>query len=81
MREKGRRDTLFTSMANLKNRPASVYTEFMESDWEMEDDHDGHPRAAREPEDEEIYSDIEDLDEAVEDDGQSSPRSVSLSHP
>ncbi|KAM7219156.1 hypothetical protein V8F06_005453 [Rhypophila decipiens] len=70
MREKGRRETLFTSMAG--NRPTSVYTEFMESDWEMEEDLDAH--VAQEAEDEEIYSEIEDLDEAVED-GQSSPRS------
>lgn len=74
MCEKGRRETLFTSMASMKNRPTSVYTEFMESDWEMEEDPDAH--VAPEPEDEEIYSEIEDLDEAVED-GQSSPRSVS----
>lgn len=64
---------------NLKNRPNSVYTEFMESDWEMEEDPlDQHQRLEqREPDDEEIYSEIEDLDEAVED-GQSSPRSVSI---
>lgn len=63
-------------MASIRNRPrpTSVYTEFMESDWEMEEDPDAH--LSREPEDEEIYSEIEDLDEVVED-GQSSPRSVS----
>ncbi|KAM7208058.1 hypothetical protein V8F20_001604 [Naviculisporaceae sp. PSN 640] len=75
MCEKGRRETLFTSMASMKNRPrpTSVYTEFMESDWEMEEDPDAH--VTREPEDdEEIYSEIEDLDEVVED-GQGSPRS------
>ena len=68
---------MFTSTANPKNRPTSVYTEFMESDWEMEDDADA--RAAREADDEEIYSEIEDLDEEAVEDGQSSPRSVSLS--
>jgi hypothetical protein len=49
MLEKSRHETFF-SMASARTRPTSgyqsVHTEFMETDWEMEDD----------------YSEIEDLD-------------------
>ncbi|KAK3497135.1 uncharacterized protein B0T23DRAFT_76269 [Neurospora hispaniola] len=48
MRQKtGSRVESFFSTNNVKDRPNSVYTEFMESDWEMEED--------------DIYSDMEDL--------------------
>ncbi|KAK3329664.1 hypothetical protein B0H66DRAFT_34043 [Apodospora peruviana] len=71
MREKGRRETFqaFTMAASAKNRPNSVHTEFMESDWEMDDE----DKSDDMHEDDQIYSEFEDLDEPVED-GQSSPR-------
>ncbi len=59
MCEKSRaaRDKFFSMVP--QNRPKSVHTEFMETDWEMETES-------------ELYSEIEDL-EGVED-GDSSPR-------
>ncbi|KAK3383359.1 hypothetical protein B0T24DRAFT_45787 [Lasiosphaeria ovina] len=58
MCEKSRaRETYFS--ARTSKRPNSVHTEFMESDWEQEDE-------------EEVYSEIEDLDPV--DDGEISPR-------
>ncbi|KAK4105459.1 hypothetical protein N658DRAFT_482947 [Parathielavia hyrcaniae] len=65
MREKGRaRDAFFTA-SRVKDRPFSVYTEFMESDTEIEhgDDHD---------DDSDVYSEFGDL-EGIED-GECSPR-------
>jgi len=38
MLEKSRMRETFFSMANIQDRPNSVHTEFMETDWEMEDD-------------------------------------------
>ncbi|KAK0618120.1 hypothetical protein B0T17DRAFT_609280 [Bombardia bombarda] len=58
MREKSRAPESFFSRASVQSRTNSVHTEFMETDWEMEDD--------------EIYSDMEDLDGP--DDGDTSPR-------
>ncbi|KAL2259898.1 hypothetical protein VTK26DRAFT_6267 [Humicola hyalothermophila] len=64
MREKPRGRDVFFSVAARKHRPNSVYTEFMESDTEIEhgDDQD----------DSEVYSEFGDL-EGIED-GDSSPR-------
>jgi len=74
MREKARGRDVFFSAARVKDRPYSVYTEFMESDTEMEqeDDHeDDH-----EDDYSEVYSEFGDL-EGIED-GECSPR-VSIS--
>ena len=60
MREKGRLRETFFRVAGAETRPKSVHTEFMETDWEIESES-------------EIYSEVEDLEDAVED-GQSSPR-------
>jgi len=65
MREKARGRDVFFSASRLKDRPFSVYTEFMESDTEIEhgDDQD---------DDSEVYSEFGDL-EGIED-GECSPR-------
>ncbi len=65
MRQKARGRDAFFSASRLKDRPYSVYTEFMESDTEIEhgDDHD---------DDSEVYSEFGDL-EGI-DDGECSPR-------
>ncbi|KAK3695383.1 hypothetical protein B0T22DRAFT_104130 [Podospora appendiculata] len=60
MSEKGRARDTFFSMASADNRH-SIHTEFMETDWEMEEDSDGH-------------SDMEDLDGIEDEDGKNSPR-------
>jgi len=56
---------VFFSASRVKDRPYSVYTEFMESDTEIEqgDDHE---------DDSEVYSEFGDL-EGIED-GECSPR-------
>ena len=66
MRQKARGRDAFFSASRLKDRPYSVYTEFMESDTEIEhgDDHDD--------DDSEVYSEFGDL-EGI-DDGECSPR-------
>lgn len=65
MQEKGWGRDLFFSAARVKNRPYSVYTEFMESETEIEQGDD--------PEDDsEVYSEFGDL-EGI-DDGECSPR-------
>ena len=62
MREKSRGSDAFFSMANGKDRPNSVYTEFMETDWEIDNE-------------EEDYSEIEDEGiEEEEEEERSSPR-------
>lgn len=67
MRQKtGSRVESFFSTNNVKDRPNSVYTEFMESDWEMEED--------------DIYSDMEDLAHDDEVSPRNSIGSVSRSH-
>ncbi|KAK4172483.1 hypothetical protein QBC36DRAFT_73995 [Triangularia setosa] len=64
MREKGRaRGPVFTTPA-FNDRPNSVYTEFMESEAEMDHEHDD--------DDDEVYSEFGDL-EGIED-GECSPR-------
>lgn len=64
MSEKSRgRDAFFTA-SRVKNRPYSVYTEFMESDTEIEHGDD--------PDESEVYSEFGDLDGL--DDGDCSPR-------
>ncbi|KAK4145517.1 uncharacterized protein C8A04DRAFT_35782 [Dichotomopilus funicola] len=65
MREKARGRDVFFAASKVKDRPYSVYTEFMESDTEIEqgDDHD---------DDSEVYSEFGDL-EGIED-GECSPR-------
>ncbi|KAK0729142.1 hypothetical protein B0T21DRAFT_385253 [Apiosordaria backusii] len=64
MREKGRaRGPVFTTPA-FNDRPNSVYTEFMESEPEMDHEHDD--------DDDEVYSEFGDL-EGIED-GECSPR-------
>lgn len=69
MMEKSRGRDVFFSAANVKDRPNSVYTEFMESDFEMEhDDEHSHDH----DDDDEVYSEFGDL-EGIED-GESSPR-------
>lgn len=68
MRQKtGSRVESFFSTNNVKDRPNSVYTEFMESDWEMEED--------------DIYSDMEDLAHDDEISPRNSIGSVSHLHP
>ena len=67
MRQKnGSRVESFFSTNNVKDRPNSVYTEFMESDWEMEED--------------DIYSDMEDLAQDDEVSPRNSIGSVRHSH-
>ncbi|KAH6650198.1 hypothetical protein F5144DRAFT_597681 [Chaetomium tenue] len=65
MREKARGRDVFFSTARVEERPYSVYTEFMESDTEIEqeDDHE---------DDSEVYSEFGDL-EGI-DEGECSPR-------
>jgi len=65
MRQKAQRRDVFFSASKVKDRPYSVYTEFMESDTEIEheDDHE---------DDSEVYSEFGDL-EGIED-GECSPR-------
>ncbi|GAB1310904.1 Hyphal anastamosis 9 [Madurella fahalii] len=70
MLEKSRGREVFFSAANVKNRPNSVYTEFMESDFEME--HDDDHILDLDDDDGEVYSEFGDL-EGIED-GESSPR-------
>lgn len=65
MREKARGRDIFFAVPNVKNRPNSIYTEFMESDTEIEHD-DPHD------DDDEVYSEFGDL-EGIED-GECSPR-------
>jgi hypothetical protein len=67
MLEKPRARELFFSAANMKNRTNSVYTEFMESDFELE-----HNDDSIHDDDGEVYSEFGDL-EGIED-GESSPR-------
>ncbi|KAK4188379.1 hypothetical protein QBC35DRAFT_207030 [Podospora australis] len=67
MRQKARASQTFFSAGNARNRPNSVYTEFMESDFEM--DHDEHDD---DEEEDEVYSEFGDL-EGIED-GDCSPR-------
>ena len=64
MLQKSRGRDAFFSVSNAQHRPNSVYTEFMESDTEIEhgDDQD----------DDEVYSEFGDL-EGI-DDGECSPR-------
>jgi hypothetical protein len=64
MQEKTRPREVFFSAARVKDRPYSVYTEFMESDTEIEHGDD--------QEDSEVYSEFGDL-EGLED-GECSPR-------
>lgn len=65
MQEKARGRDVFFSAARVKNRPYSVYTEFMESDTEIEQGDD-------QEDDSEVYSEFGDL-EGIED-GDCSPR-------
>lgn len=65
MREKARGRDVFFSASRVKDRPYSVYTEFMESDTEIE--HEDDPE-----DDSEVYSEFGDL-EGIED-GECSPR-------
>ncbi|KAK3310589.1 uncharacterized protein B0T15DRAFT_489262 [Chaetomium strumarium] len=64
MQEKTRPREVFFSAARVKDRPYSVYTEFMESDTEIEHGDD--------QEDSDVYSEFGDL-EGIED-GECSPR-------
>ncbi|KAK3984147.1 hypothetical protein QBC44DRAFT_23152 [Cladorrhinum sp. PSN332] len=69
MRQKSRsRDSVF-AQSSTRNRPNSVYTEFMESD--IEGDHD-HDHDHEHEDDEEVYSEFGDL-EGIEE-GECSPR-------
>lgn len=72
MLEKSRGREIFFSAANVKDRPTSVYTEFMVSDFEMEHDDDHDHDHDHGDDDEEVYSEFGDL-EGIED-GESSPR-------
>jgi hypothetical protein len=65
MREKARGRDVFFSASGVKERPYSVYTEFMESDTEIEQGDDAE-------DDSEVYSEFGDL-EGIED-GECSPR-------
>ncbi|KAK3300921.1 uncharacterized protein B0H64DRAFT_315695 [Chaetomium fimeti] len=65
MREKARGRDVFFSTARVEDRPYSVYTEFMESDTEIEQEDD-------QEDDSEVYSEFGDL-EGIED-GECSPR-------
>ncbi|KAK4165702.1 hypothetical protein QBC43DRAFT_27227 [Cladorrhinum sp. PSN259] len=70
MRQKaGSRDSVFAAQSSRRNRPNSVYTEFMESDFEddRDDEHDHEHN-----DDEEVYSEFGDL-EGIEE-GECSPR-------
>jgi hypothetical protein len=64
MLEKSRGRDAFFSVKSAKHRPNSVYTEFMESDTEMEH--------GDQDDDDEVYSEFGDL-EGIED-GECSPR-------
>lgn len=66
MLEKSRGRDAFFSVKSTKHRPNSVYTEFMESDTEMEhgDDQD----------EDEVYSEFGDLEGIEMGDGDCSPR-------
>lgn len=66
MSEKARGRDMFFSASRVKDRPYSVYTEFMESDTEIEPGDDDHD------DDSEVYSEFGDL-EGIED-GECSPR-------
>lgn len=71
MRQKaGSRESMFSSRSNVRNRPTSVYTEFMESDFE--DDHDDEHDDEHDDDDDEVYSEFGDL-EGIEE-GECSPR-------
>ncbi|KAL2161512.1 hypothetical protein VTH06DRAFT_8074 [Thermothelomyces fergusii] len=65
MQEKGRGRDIFFSAARVKDRQYSVYTEFMESDTEIEQEDDAGDSS-------EVYSEFGDL-EGIED-GECSPR-------
>jgi hypothetical protein len=65
MREKARGRDVFFSTARVEERPYSVYTEFMESDTEIEQGDD-------QEDDSEVYSEFGDL-EGIEE-GECSPR-------
>lgn len=66
MREKAGGRDVFFSASKVQDRPYSVYTEFMESDTEI-DEHGDDPG-----DDSEVYSEFGDL-EGIED-GECSPR-------
>jgi hypothetical protein len=72
MREKpGTRASLFSNQS-VEHRPKSVHTEFMGTDWEMEDsDEESDVDSVIESE---IYSEIEDDVECGLEDGENSPR-------
>ncbi|KAL2129584.1 hypothetical protein VTI74DRAFT_7555 [Chaetomium olivicolor] len=65
MLEKSRGRDVFFAASRVKSRPYSVYTEFMESDTEIEQGDD-------DPDESEVYSEFGDLDGV--DDGDCSPR-------
>ncbi|KAL2270148.1 hypothetical protein VTJ83DRAFT_2332 [Remersonia thermophila] len=67
MRTRSRGPGLFFGAARVRDRPNSVYTEFMESDTEIEQGDDDHD------DDSEVYSEFGDL-EGIQEDGECSPR-------
>ncbi|KAL1835567.1 hypothetical protein VTJ49DRAFT_6453 [Mycothermus thermophilus] len=67
MRTRTRGPDLFFAASRVRDRPNSVYTEFMESETEIEQGDDDHD------DDSEVYSEFGDL-EGIQEDGECSPR-------